>query len=579
MSVGTVGAGVAFEFNDVVALVNLAILVALIGGPPFVIAYLYIADKTQTQHAVPRNFPLLGRIRYFLEHIGPELRQYLFNADREGRPFSRDDYMSVVFAGKYLKSIMSFGSKRDFSLPGWYLRNAMVVTLLDDIRVDNNETLQTRRYVIDDEGLLARKEHVEEQGVQPWRLMDADALVLGADLENPWTMRGLIGMSGMSYGALGRNAIQAMSHGLAMATGTWMNTGEGGISEHHLVGGGDVIFQIGPGMFGVRTEGGEWDWDEFRTKAAIPQVRGCELKIHQGATIRGGHVEAAKVTEEIAAIRRVPAFQTIDAPNRFPMLSSVDLLLDWVAQMREESQKPVGIKIVIGGPGAADELAAAMARRGDGPDWITVDGGEGGSGAMYQEMADTMGLPLRSAVVELDDALRRFGVRDRVKVIASGMLYSADRIAIALALGADAVNIARGLMISVGCIQAQKCHSNTCPVGVATTDENLMKALVVGEKKHRVMNYIVTLRAALNSLTAATGLRAPTEFRRHHAVYRDAYGRVQSAAELFPHPVHAQAPSVFQSARPGEAPCAEALEERELLRAIESIDLEKPPER
>ena len=155
---------------------------------------------------------------------------------------------------------------------------------------------------------------------------------------------------------------------------------------------------------------------------------------------------------------------------------------------------------------------------------------------MYQEMADTMGLPIRSGLVEMDDALRRFGVRERVKIFASGMMFSADRIAIALSLGADAVNIARGLMISVGCIQAQKCHSNECPVGVATTDEKLMKALVVGEKKYRVMNYVITLRAALSSLTAAAGLRSPREFTRHHAVYRDAYGRIASAAEIFPIP-------------------------------------------
>jgi glutamate synthase (ferredoxin) len=204
--------------------------------------------------------------------------------------------------------------------------------------------------------------------------------------------------------------------------------------------------------------------------------------------------------------------------------------------MRAEGGKPVGIKVVMGGPGGCDELADAMARRGDGPDWITIDGGEGGSGATYQEMADSMGLPVYSAIVLADDALRKVGVRHRVKLFASGKLTSPDRIAIALALGADAVNIARGLMISVGCIQAQKCHSNECPVGVATTDERLMKALVVEEKKWRVANYIVTLRAALMSLAAASGLESPTGFTRRHAVYRDGFGRVYGADELFPPP-------------------------------------------
>jgi glutamate synthase domain-containing protein 2 len=343
-------------------------------------------------------------------------------------------------------------------------------------------------------------------------------------------------MSAMSYGALGRHAIQAFSHGLSMAGGTWLNTGEGGLSEHHLVGGGDVVFQIGPGLFGVRNEAGAWCWDTFERQAQVEQVRAFELKFHQGAKIRGGHVEAEKVTPEIAGIRGVPPWQTIDSPNRFPMFSSLDDALDHVARMRELGGKPVGIKVVVGGPGSLDEFAATMARRGDGPDWITVDGGEGGSGATYQEMADSMGLPVNSGIVEADDALRRHGVRDRVKIIASGKLTSADRIALALAFGADAVAIARGFMISVGCIQAQRCHSNTCPVGVATTDERLMEALVVEEKQWRVLNYVVTLRAGLASLAAAAGLESPTQFGRRHAVYRDAFGRIYGADELFPTP-------------------------------------------
>jgi glutamate synthase domain-containing protein 2 len=339
----------------------------------------------------------------------------------------------------------------------------------------------------------------------------------------------------MSYGALGRHAIRALSHGLAMAGGSWMNTGEGGLSDHHRVGGGDIIFQIGPGMFGIRDAEGAWSWERFAAAAALPEVCGFELKFHQGAKIRGGHVEAAKVTEEIARIRGVPAGRAIDSPNRFAMLSSVDETLAWIERMRELGGKPVGVKIVVGGPGSADELAAAIARRDAGPDWITVDGGEGGSGATYREMADTMGLPLRSGLVELDDALRRHGVRDRLRVFASGKLYSPDRIALALCFGADAVNVARGLMISVGCIQALKCHTNTCPVGVATTDEELMRALVVEEKQYRVLNYVVALRAGLASLAAAAGLESPTGFERRHAVYLDAFGRRFAADSVFPY--------------------------------------------
>jgi glutamate synthase domain-containing protein 2 len=519
-----------------VVLVMFGMLLVMFLGPPIVLGVLYLADRRQTQHAVLRNFPILGRLRYLLEHMGPELRQYLFDADLQGKPFSREGYRSIVYAGKYMKTLISFGSKRDFNEPGWYVRNAMLPTLAEDMAVRREPRVETKRYVLDDEGLFSRSEHVQEAQVSPFTLDDRFAIELGADLPQPWVMRGQIGMGAMSYGAMGRNAIQAYSQGLSRATGSWLNTGEGGLSPHHLVGGGDVVFQIGPGLFGVRSPEGEWSWEKFREQAAVPQVKGFELKFHQGAKIRGGHVEAAKVTTEIAGIRGVPVGQPIDSPNRFPMFSTLDEALDHVARMREEGGKPVGIKIVVGGPGFVDELAAAIAARASGPDWITVDGGEGGSGATYQEMADTMGLPVSSGIVEADDALRRHGVRDRVRIIASGKLTSADRIALALSLGADAVAIARGLMISVGCIQAQRCHSNECPVGVATTDEKLMRALVVEEKQWRVLNYIVTLRAALTSMAAAAGLESPTQFERRHAVYRDAFGRIYGADQLFPVP-------------------------------------------
>jgi glutamate synthase (ferredoxin) len=524
------------ELSDVVILAVFALLLLMFAVPPAVLAWLYHLDRRQQQHAVLRSFPLLGRLRYLFEHVGPELRQYLFSADLEGKPFARDEYRSVVFAGKYLNSLISYGSKRDFEKPGWYLRNALMPTLMEDMAVLREPRIATRRYVISDEGLFDRDEHMVEHEVSPWTLAEDVAPVLGAGLSHPWQLRGIIGMSAMSYGALGRHAIRALSEGLGAATGTWMNTGEGGLSDHHLVGGGDVIFQIGPGLFGVRDAAGQWDWNEFRRKAEIPQVRGFELKFHQGAKIRGGHVEASKVTAEIAEIRRVPEGVSVDSPNRFRMFHTLDDAFDCVARMRQEGGKPVGLKVVMGGPGAADEIADAMVRRGEGPDWLTVDGGEGGSGATYQEMADSMGLPVRSAIVELDDALRRAGVRERVKVFASGKLFSADRIAIALALGADAVNVARSLMVSVGCIQALKCHTNTCPVGVATTNERLMQALVIEEKRWRVLNYVVTLRAGLTSLAAAAGLRSPTEFERRHAVYRDSFGRTYGADALFPPP-------------------------------------------
>lgn len=535
----------------IVVIAIFVVLLLMFLGPPVVFGLLYLSDRRQSQHAVLRNFPILGRLRYLLEHVGPEFRQYLFDGDLEGKPFTREGYRSIVYAGKYMRTLISFGSKRDFEVPGWYLRNATFPTQMEDMGVLQEPRFVTRRYVIDREGLFSRKEKMSEVEVSPWLLNDEFALHIGAELPQPWLLRGLIGMSAMSYGAMGRNAIQAYSLGISMVGGSWLNTGEGGLSEHHLVGGGDVVFQIGPGLFGVRNAAGQWCWDTFRRQSQVREVCGFELKFHQGAKLRGGHVEGNKVNAEIARIRGVPVGQSIDSPNRFPMLRSVDEALDHVARMREEGGKPVGIKLVMGGPGSLDEIAAAMRRRGDGPDWITVDGGEGGSGATFQEMADSMGLPVQSAIVEADDALRRHGVRDRVRVFASGKLTSADRIAVALALGADAVATARGLMISVGCIQAQRCHSNECPVGVATTDEDLMQALVVDEKKWRVLNYVLTLRAALTSLAAAAGLRSPTQLERHHAVYRDAYGRAHDASELFPYPPGPDgAPALTPGTRP-----------------------------
>lgn len=524
------------HLSDILIVATFVLLTVMMAGPPMVLFALWLADRSQHQHAVLRNYPLLGRIRYLLEQIGPELRQYFFDSDTEGRPFSRADYQAVVLAGKYLETLISFGSKRDFEQPGWYLRNALFPVRNGELAVLREPKRPTRRYRILEEGLFRRRERVEEARVSPWIFAPGHEQVVGGDLPHPWVVRGPVGMSAMSYGALGSHAIRAMSLGIGLAGGSWMNTGEGGLSEHHLVGGADVVMQIGPGLFGVRDPAGRFDWKLFRERAAVPQVCGFELKMHQGAKIRGGHLEGSKVTPEIAAIRGVPVGRTVDSPPRFDHLATADDLVDFVLRMREAGGKPVGVKIVVGGPGSCDELARAIARRGEGPDWITVDGGEGGSGATYSEMADSMGVPVKSGTVELDDALRRFGVRQKVRIFASGKLFTPDRVALALCLGADFVNIARGLMISVGCIQAQKCHTNKCPVGVATTDPELMKALVVDEKKYRVMNYLVTLRAGLASLAQAAGLPSPTLFTRHHAVYRDAAGRIRSAAELFPYP-------------------------------------------
>ena len=515
--------------------VLLTLFVIVITVPPILFIYLYIKDRLQSQHSILRNFPLLGRIRYIFEMMGPEMRQYMFDSDTEGRPFSRSDFTNIVIAGKYMKTLIAFGSKRDFSQSGWYLKNDMFPKLAEEMNVVCEPKIKTNRYV-GTEGLFSRTEHLEEIEIQPWRLKDEDAIVIGPNCKKPWRVHGPVGMSAMSFGALGENAISAISLGLGKATGSWVHTGEGGLAKYHTVGGGDVIMQIGPGLFGVRTEGGEFSPEKFKEKAANPLVRMFEIKMAQGAKIRGGHVEGSKVNPEIAEIRGVTPWKNVDSPNRHRQFHDMNSLFDFIDELRDLGGKPIGIKVVMGGPDSGDELCRAMAETDRGPDAITVDGGEGGSGATYQEMADTMGLPIKSGLIYMDNALRKYGVRDRVKVFASGKLFSPDKIAIAMGMGADLVNIARGMMISVGCIGAQKCHTNKCPVGVATTDRDHQKALVIDEKQWRVLNYVITIRNGLNSLAAASGLNNYSQFKREHVMYKDEYGSVKSLEELFPYP-------------------------------------------
>ncbi|MBD7907434.1 FMN-binding glutamate synthase family protein [Sporosarcina gallistercoris] len=508
------------------SLTTMLIISAVIVIPILAIFYVYIFDRKQKQHAILRNYPILGRIRYMIEKVGPEFRQYLFDSDNEGKPFSREDYLHMVLPGKYLNSVIGFGSKRDFDSPGYYLRNAMFTKQNEEMRVDNDRKIDSMRYIVDGEGLFSRREHREEVKAQPWLLPDEDAVVIGPTCKHPFRVHSLLGQSAMSYGALGENAITALSKGIGMATGAWMNTGEGGLSPHHLAGDADIIAQIGSGLFGFRTEEGEFDWNLLKEKAENPKVRAFELKLAQGAKMRGGHVEGSKVTEEIAMIRNVTPFKTINSPNRFHQFDDFPSMFSFIEQIRNHSGKPVGIKIVIGGQADAEELASFMKETGMGPDFISVDGSEGGSGATYQDLADSVGLPIRSALIILDDALRKFGVRDRVKIIASGKMTTPDKAAIALAMGADLVQIARGFMISVGCIMAQRCHTNECPAGVATTDPHLQRGLVVEEKKYRVTNYILTMREGLFRIAAAAGLDSPTKLERHHVFYKDERGRV-----------------------------------------------------
>ncbi|CDQ20882.1 glutamate synthase (ferredoxin) [Halobacillus karajensis] len=496
--------------------------------------YLFRVDQAQKKYPVLRNYPVIGRMRYFLQSIGPELRSYLFNNDREGKPFSRNEYEHIENKAKYKRDVFGFGSQRDFEKEGYYIRNSMFPKLTEELKMDRDTKVTTDRYLLLKEPLFGDKIEKLEQDESPVYLLDEnDAKVIGERARNPFVVRGQIGMSAMSYGSLGDHAITAISKGLGIAKGTWMNTGEGGLSDYHLKGGVDIIMQIGPGLFGVRDKEGNFSWEALKEKSEIPEVKAFEIKLAQGAKTRGGHIDAEKVTEEIARIRKVEPFKSIDSPNRFKEFSDFPSLFEFMDKIREHSGLPVGMKVVIGSKQEAEELAKSIRDTGRNPDFITVDGGEGGTGASYQELADSVGLPIRSALPLLDNALKKYGVRDQLKIIAAGKLISPDRIAIALAMGADLINIARAFMITVGCIQALQCSSNACPAGVATTDPEKQKGLVIDEKKWSTANYVITMRKGLFRVAAAAGLDSPVHFKREHIIYNDARGKVWSLDEIY----------------------------------------------
>ncbi|OCT13908.1 glutamate synthase [Paenibacillus pectinilyticus] len=516
--------------------VLLSILLVVVLVPPLIFfGYMYALSK-KPKHSIIRSHPFLGWMRYLLEKLGPEFRQYWFDHDTEGKPFSRADFVGLVYAAKYRTDLISFGGRRDYEKPGFYLSNAMFPKLTSELRVDNDGLVPGKKYVITDEGLFTRQEKFIDEQVKPWLLLDDDAIVIGPNRTQPWRLKGMFGASATSYGAVGENYILSTGSGASMAGGSWLNTGEGGVAPEHLASGADVISQIGPGMFGFRDDTGQFSLEAFRHKAAIPTIKAFELKFHQGAKIRGGHLEGTKVTEKVAATRLVPIGKTVNSPNRFEFLTNPEEALRFIQTLQEEGGKPIGVKIVVGDPKRLEPFFQTMVELDIYPDFITVDGSEGGSGATFKAMADGMGLPLYAALLILDDVARKFGVRNRIKIFASGKLITPDKVAIALALGADCVNSARGFMMANGCIMAMQCHTGKCPTGITTTDSKYQAALAPEEKQWRVMNYILQLREGLFSLAAACGLESPLGLRREHVVFTNESGQSTRIVDLFPYP-------------------------------------------
>ena len=456
---------------------------ALAASVPAALAAVAVRDLTQRRHAIRRNFPVVGRLRYLLEAVGPELRQYIVTDNDSERPFSRDQRRWVYASAKLENPYFGFGTDND---------------------VERDEGYAVVRHRTFAPVQPAVRPHAGEQTVLPC------AKVLGEARGRRHAFRpaSVVNVSAMSYGALSGPAVEALNRGCAEA-GALHNTGEGGISEHHRHG-ADLIFQIGTAYFGCRDEQGRFDLARLKDLVAANPVRAIEVKLSQGAKPGlGGLLPAAKITEEIAAIRGIPMGKDCHSPSRHAEFSDVDSMLDWVEMVAEETGLPVGIKAAVGDPHVWDELAARMARGDRGVDYVAVDGGEGGTGAAPLTFTDSVALPFRLAFPVVYSAFARQGITDRVVFVGAGKLGMPDNATVAFALGADMVNVAREAMLSIGCIQAQRCHDDRCPTGVATQNAWLTRGLDPDLKSVRAANYLRAWRREMIKVAEACGVEHP----------------------------------------------------------------------
>ena len=441
-------------------------------------------DLVQTQHSVLRNYPVIGHVRWLVEMIRPELRQYLLESEDEATPFSRAQRSLVYRRAKGESSDHPFG------------------TLMD---------------------VYARDYEYIQHSTRPADPVDPTTfrITIGNDqCARPYSAS-VFNISAMSFGSLSANAIRALNKGAAMGS-FYHDTGEGSISPYHREFGGDIVWEVASGYFGCRDEAGHFDPEKFRAQATTPQVRMIEIKMSQGAKPgHGGILPAAKVTAEIAATRGVPIGKDCISPARHSAFSTPREMMGFIAQLRDLSGgKPVGFKLCIGHPHEFMAIVKAMLETGIVPDFVVVDGGEGGTGAAPVEFSDHIGTPMREGLLFVHNTLCGAGLRDRIKVGVAGRLVSAFDIATVLAIGADWTNAARGYMFALGCIQSLNCHTNRCPTGVATQDLSRQRALVVPDKADRVRHFHDRTVAALADMLAAAGLSHPDELQPHHLVHR-----------------------------------------------------------
>ncbi len=464
------------------------------------IILMYIQDVTQKTHTIRRNYPVLGRLRYVFERQGEFFRQYFFAHDRQEQPFNRATRAWIYRTAKGLGGLVGFGSTNDLREPGSHIFiNAPFPLLVEEYQ-------------------------------------DTPPLIIGPNCVHPFEAKKVFNISGMSYGALSKPAVQALSIGAAKAN-IWMNTGEGGLSPYHAEGNCDLIFQIGTAKYGVRDLDGNLS-DEKLIEVAH-KVSAFEIKLSQGAKPgRGGVLPAIKVTQDIATIRGIPVNVTSSSPNRHKDISNVDELLKLIYHIRELTGRPVGFKTVIGSSDFPNELCRAIEKSGIeyAPDFITVDGGEGGTGAAPQLLADHVGLPLNEALVILVDSLLAAGLKDSIRVVASGKLVTSAKVAWALCMGADFAVSARGFMFALGCIQSLSCNKDSCPTGITTHNKRLQKGLVVELKSERVAQYAHWLNHEINLLAHSCGLLHAREFRREHIRMVQMPGRSFPMDVTYPYP-------------------------------------------
>ncbi len=478
----------------VIVLAVLVVLLAVVFSPWWLLAeivlvplvLLGIYDYFQPKHSILRNYPLAGRLRFLMEGMGPELHQYLVENDTDGRPFDRDTRSVIYQRAKNVADKKPFGTERDVYDSGYSWLT---------------HSISPRPMVADPEA-------------------DLRVIIGGPQCTQPYSAS-VLNISAMSFGALGEAAVRAMNQG-AKAGGFAHDTGEGGLSKYHAEAGGDLIWQIGTGYFGCRDANGDFDPEAFQRNATLPQVKMIEIKVSQGAKPgHGGILPAAKVTAEIAEARLVPQGQDVFSPTYHKAFSTPLELCAFIARLRELSGgKPVGFKLCVGDPREFGGIVKAMLQSGIYADFIVVDGGEGGTGAAPLEFSDSLGAPLNEGLLVVQNTLVGAGLRQHIKIGASGKMVTASAMARAMALGADWCNSARAFMFAVGCIQSQRCPTNKCPVGVTTQDAKLQRALIVPDKAERVHNYHRNTVHALAELIAAMGLDHTSELRPYHAVRR-----------------------------------------------------------